>query len=118
MHFLPENRMCAPPFVTKQHPPIWKILDPPLASIIQVITQSFLRLIDSDFSYNKIFNESMDPKRAEERSIVRINDSPISVVSSNFTHNELVSPEVGGSVMFISYYSKIEYLEGCFFAKN
>ena len=22
--------MCAPPFVTKQHPPIWKILDPPL----------------------------------------------------------------------------------------
>ena len=88
------------------------------ASIIQVINQSFLRLIDSDFSYNKIFNESMDPKRAEERSIVRINDSSISVVSSNFTHNELVSPEVGGSVMFISYYSKIEYLEGCFFAKN
>ena len=30
MHFLPENRMCAPPFVTKQCPPIWKILDPPL----------------------------------------------------------------------------------------
>ena len=30
MHFLPENRMCAPPFVTKQRPPIWKILDPPL----------------------------------------------------------------------------------------
>ena len=22
--------MCAPPFVTKQCPPIWKILDPPL----------------------------------------------------------------------------------------
>ena len=22
--------MCAPPFVTKQRPPIWKILDPPL----------------------------------------------------------------------------------------
>ena len=21
MHFLPENRMCAPPFVTKQRPP-------------------------------------------------------------------------------------------------
>ena len=88
------------------------------ASIIQVINQSFLRLIDSDISYNKIFNESMDPKRAEERSIVRINDSSVSVVSSNFTHNELVSPEIGGSVMFISYYSKIEYLEGCFFAKN
>ena len=30
MHFLPENRMCAPPFVTKQCPPIWKILDLPL----------------------------------------------------------------------------------------
>ena len=30
MHFLPENRMCAPPFATKQRPPIWKILDPPL----------------------------------------------------------------------------------------
>ena len=23
--------MCAPPFATKQRPPIWKILDPPLA---------------------------------------------------------------------------------------
>ena len=33
MHFLPENRMCAPPFATKQRPPIWKILDPPLCSI-------------------------------------------------------------------------------------
>ena len=76
------------------------------ASIIQVSNQSFLRLIDSDFSYNKIFNESMDPKRAEERSIVRINDSSISVVSSNFTHNELVSPENERSVVFISYYSK------------
>ena len=32
MHFLPENRMCAPPFATKQRPPIWKILDPPLPS--------------------------------------------------------------------------------------
>ena len=31
MHFLPENRMCAPPFATKQRPPIWKILDPPLS---------------------------------------------------------------------------------------
>ena len=30
MHFLPENRMCAPPFATKQRPPILKILDPPL----------------------------------------------------------------------------------------
>ena len=30
MPFLPENRMCAPPFATKQRPPIWKILDPPL----------------------------------------------------------------------------------------
>ena len=30
MHFLPKNRMCAPPFATKQRPPIWKILDPPL----------------------------------------------------------------------------------------
>ena len=30
MHLLPENRMCAPPFATKQRPPIWKILDPPL----------------------------------------------------------------------------------------
>ena len=25
--------MCAPPFATKQRPPIWKILDPPLISI-------------------------------------------------------------------------------------
>ena len=33
MHFLPENRMCAPPFVTKQCPPIWKILDPPLVPL-------------------------------------------------------------------------------------
>ena len=33
MHFLPENRMCAPPFVTKQRPPIWKILDPPLVDV-------------------------------------------------------------------------------------
>ena len=33
MQFLPENRMCAPPFVTKQCPPIWKILDPPLLMI-------------------------------------------------------------------------------------
>ena len=34
MHFLPENRMCAPPFATKQRPPIWKILDPPLTTDI------------------------------------------------------------------------------------
>ena len=27
--------MCAPPFVTKQRPPIWKILDPPLVIISQ-----------------------------------------------------------------------------------
>ena len=34
MHFLPENRMCAPPFATKQRPPIWKILDPPLTGML------------------------------------------------------------------------------------
>ena len=33
MHFLPENRMCAPPFATKQRPPIWKILDPPMCRL-------------------------------------------------------------------------------------
>ena len=89
-------------------------------SIIQVTNQSSLRLINSDISYNKIFNESLDPKYTKERSIVRINDSSVLVVSSNFTHNELVSPTNGGSVMFISCFSKIhvEYLEGCFFARN
>ena len=40
MHFLPENRMCAPPFATKQRPPIWKILDPPLGMTLYWI---FLR---------------------------------------------------------------------------
>ena len=33
MHFLPENRMCAPQLATKQRPPMWKILDPPLPSL-------------------------------------------------------------------------------------
>ena len=37
MHFLPENRMCAPPFVTKQRPPIWKILDPPLKVYLRFV---------------------------------------------------------------------------------
>ena len=26
--------MCAPPFATKQRPPIWKILDPPLTTVV------------------------------------------------------------------------------------
>ena len=46
MHFLPENRMCAPPFVTKQRPPIWKILDPPL----QTLSNSWLNLGQEDYS--------------------------------------------------------------------
>ena len=32
--------MCAPPFATKQRPPIWKILDPPLNFIIRVKVHS------------------------------------------------------------------------------
>ena len=32
MHFLPENRMCAPPFVTKQRPPIW--INPGSATVL------------------------------------------------------------------------------------
>ena len=87
-------------------------------SIIQVSNQSFFHLINSDCYYNKIFNESL--KNADNRSIVHIDSSSVSVVSSNFTHNELVSPRNGGSVVFISGFSKIhvEYFEGCFFAKN
>ena len=50
MHFLPENRMCAPPFVTKQRPPIWKILDPPLLAerissnlrLVQLVSEQFV----------------------------------------------------------------------------
>ena len=42
MHFLPENRMCAPPFVTKQRPPIWKILDPPLKTLKEATSELFV----------------------------------------------------------------------------
>ena len=34
--------MCAPPFATKQRPPIWKILDPPLADVHHPLSSSSL----------------------------------------------------------------------------
>ena len=36
MHFLPENRMCAPPFVTKQCPP--HLENPGSATAIKILS--------------------------------------------------------------------------------
>ena len=35
--------MCAPPFATKQRPPIWKILDPPLKTLMRSIYEELNR---------------------------------------------------------------------------
>ena len=49
MHFLPENRKCAPPFATKQRPPIWKILDPPLHIVAKLTGRKNINYLDDFF---------------------------------------------------------------------
>ena len=80
-------------------------------SIVQVTNSSSLNLINSDISYNKIFNES------SQRSIFIINESFVSVANCTITHNELVTPKNGGAVFWITFFSRI-CLENCIITKN
>ena len=79
--------------------------------IIQVTNSSSLSLINSDISYNKLFNESRN------RAIFLIKGTLISVVNCTIAHNQLVSPESDGAVMWITYFSNI-YLENCIITNN
>ena len=90
--------------------------------IITVTDHSSLRLINSDISYNRIFNESLsadNPNHADDRWIVRINESFVSIVNCTFSHNQFVSPNNGGSVVVISFFSRRDlYFEKCIFTNN
>ena len=56
MHFLPENRMCAPPFATKQRPP--HLENPGSATVESFMLQSLWILKDSLQNMDSICNDS------------------------------------------------------------
>ena len=80
--------------------------------IIQVTDQSFLRLTNSEISYNRMFNNSVF-----RHSIVHIMESFVSAINCVFAHNELVSPTNKGAIMWINFTSEILF-ERCTFTYN
>ena len=80
-------------------------------SIIQVTNQSFIHLINSVISYNRISNESR-----HKYSIVNFEDSFVSAVNCTFTHNQLVS-STNSAVVSIIFISRI-FIENCTFTNN
>ena len=72
-------------------------------SIIQVTNQSFIHLINSEISYNRISNENN-----HKRSIFNFEHSFVSAINCTFTHNQLVSPtNTNDGVLSIIFISRI-----------
>ena len=80
-------------------------------SIIQVTIQGFLRLTNSEISYNRIFKDSIF-----SNYILNIKECFVAAVSCIFAHNELSSTN-GWAMMSISSTSGI-FLERCTFTHN
>ena len=80
-------------------------------SIIQVTKSSSLNLINSDISYNKIFNEGL------YRMVLLISETFFSAVNCTFTYNKFASTRNAGAVVIIRYFSKI-YLDSCIITNN